>query len=75
MSEITSVRVEGRYLDKWEQLITIKQAAAMAGTEDKVVFYHINKRNLSTTFLPGNNRRCKLLVRREWEELISKESK
>ena len=75
MSEITSVSIQGRYQGRWEDLITIKQAAAMAGTEDKVVFYHINKRNLSTTFLPGNNRRCKLLVRREWEELISKESK
>jgi len=75
MSEITSVRVDGLYMGRSEQLITIRQAAEMAGTEDKVVFYHINKRNLSTTFLPGNNRRCKLLVRREWEELLNKESK
>ena len=71
MSEITSVRVEGRYLDKWEQLITIKQAAEMAGTSPQAAGQRIANNKLATAWLPGTKSSAiRLLVRREWEELI-----
>ena len=76
MSEITTIIVRGRYKERWEDLITIAKAAEMAGTSYQAVGQRIVTNGLATAWLPGTKSSAiKLLVRREWEELISKESK
>ena len=74
MSEITSITIQGRYLDKWEDLILTAEAAEMAGTSPQAAGQRIANNGLATAWLPGTKSSAiRLLVRREWEELISKE--
>ena len=76
MSEITTIIVRGMYKGRWEDLITIAKAAEMAGTSHQAVGQRIASNKLATAWLPGTKSSAiKLIVRREWEELISKESK
>jgi len=74
MSEITSISIQGMYKGRWEDLITIAKAAEMAGTSYQAVGQRIANNGLATAWLPGTKSSAiKLLVRREWEELTSKE--
>jgi len=76
MSEITSITIQGRYLDRWEDLITTAEAAKLANTSPQAVGQRIVTNKLATAWLPGTKSSAiKLLVRREWEELLNKESK
>ena len=76
MSEITTIIVRGRYKERWEDLITIAEAARLAGTSHQAGGQRIASNKLATAWLPGTKSSAiKLIVRREWEELISKESK
>ena len=76
MSEITTIIVRGRYKERWEDLITIAEAARLAGTSHQAAGQRIASNKLATAWLPGTKSSAiKLIVRREWEELISKESK
>ena len=76
MSEITTIIVRGRYKERWEDLITIAEAARLAGTSHHAAGQRIASNKLATAWLPGTKSSAiKLIVRREWEELISKESK
>jgi hypothetical protein len=62
------------YKDRWEELITTAEAARLADTSTQAVGQRIVNNGLSTAWLPGTKSSAiKLLVRREWEELISKE--
>ena len=76
MSEIASITIQGRYLDRWEDLITTAEAAKLANTSPQAVGQRIVTNKLATAWLPGTKSSAiKLLVRREWEELLNKESK
>ena len=76
MSEITTIIVRGRYKERWEDLITIAEAARLAGTSHQAVGQRIASNKLATAWLPGTKSSAiKLIVKREWEQLISKESK
>ena len=76
MSEIASISIQGMYKGRWEDLITTAEAAKLANTSPQAVGQRIVTNKLATAWLPGTKSSAiKLIVLREWEELISKESK
>ena len=71
MSEITSITIQGMYKDRWEDLITTAEAARLANTSPQAAGQRIVNNGLATAWLPGTKSSAiRLLVRREWEELI-----
>ena len=71
MSEITSISIRGMYKGRWEDLILTAEAAEMAGTSPQAAGQRIANNGLATAWLPGTKSSAiRLLVRREWEELI-----
>ena len=74
MSEITSISIQGMYKGRWEDLILTAEAARLANTSPQAAGQRIANNGLATAWLPGTKSSAiRLLVRREWEELISKE--
>ena len=76
MSEITEVTVMATYRGERVELISYGLAAQQLGCTRQNVHRRVKEQGIGNSQLPGNQR-CRLLVRREWEEGIrrNKESK
>ena len=76
MSEITSIEVRGKVKGRWERLITVATAAKMAGTSGEAARQRIANNKLGTAWLPGTKGPAiRLIIKREWEQLIKGGSK